>query len=129
MSVLAGWFREARAEGDSEQQAVRRIAARLGETEVEARRVLVQVGRVNLKGGVRRSASAARPAAAVSGNGQRPGLAQLDESAVADYYRVGRLTLAPDHALRACAKRFGARPHDLRPIVNAVERELQDREA
>jgi hypothetical protein len=36
----------------------------------------------------------------------------------------GRLTLAPEHALRALAKRFNLRVQDARLIVAEIEREL-----
>lgn len=135
MSQLEAWFRELRDGGKTEAQALEVIAGRLGEPVIETKRIVSSIagvklrGRVQGHGGARRSAPATRPAESVNGNGQRPELAQLNEVAIRDYYRTGRLTLTPDRALRACAKRFGVRPHDVRPIVAAVERGLQDREA
>jgi hypothetical protein len=50
MSVLAEWWRQARDEGNSEQEAVAVVAQRLGESRAEARRILVDVGHVKLGG-------------------------------------------------------------------------------
>jgi hypothetical protein len=114
VSVLTEWWRELRDGGKSESEAVRVIAGRLGESEVEARRVLSTVARVKFggKGG-------ARPAAppAVSANGARPAPAPIDTAAMCDFYRRGRLTgLRHEHALKAVARRFGMRPCDARSI-------------
>jgi hypothetical protein len=117
--VLAQWFNEARAEGHSEARAVDLIAARLGESPTEARRLIRDIGRVRFGGGGQRRD--AKPAAV--GNGARPA-PQLDEDAMRAFYRVGRLTLAPEHALRALAKRFNLRVQDARLIVAETEREL-----
>lgn len=124
-SVLTQWWREARAASASEREAVAVIAGRLGESESETRRLLGEVAKVRLQGApVRRSAPTAKPAArpVVSvndGNGHPP---RLDEDAVRRFYRTGRESgLNTENALRAAAKRFRTRPHDVRAIVNAVE--------
>lgn len=124
MSVLADWWAEARESAPNEAEAVRVIAARLGESESEARRLLTTIARVKVRGTRGTQAKpTARPPESAGGNGQaRPGVPGLDEDAVRAYYRNGRQSgLSRDHALRAVAKRFRVRPHDARAIVSAVE--------
>jgi hypothetical protein len=126
-SVLTQWWREARDASVNEREAVAAIAARLGESEGETRRLLGEVARVKLKGApVRRSAPTAKPVArpvseSVNGRGVP---APLDTAAICDFYRKGRATLSPQAALKAVARRYNCRPHDARSIVAAVENEL-----
>jgi hypothetical protein len=123
VSVLAEWWAEARAESASEREAVRLIAARLGESEGEARRILTQIGRVNLGGS---SGGARRSAPDAPSNGAVPVAPQLDADAVRAYFRAGLASGLPRQAaVKAAGKRFGARPHDVRVLVAGV----RDRDA
>ena len=127
-SVLSQWWREARDAAGSEREAVGVIAARLGESESEARRLLGELARVKLTGApVRRSVPTVKPARpvgeSVSGSG-RGVPAPLDADAICDFYRKGRATLSPQAALKAVARRYNCRPHDARSIVASVENEL-----
>jgi hypothetical protein len=55
-----------------------------------------------------------------------PGVAALDEDAVLRFFRTGRESgLSTENALRAASKRFRARPHDVRAIVNAAALDLE----
>jgi hypothetical protein len=113
----------------TEARALRLVAARLGESESETRRILTTIARVKIEGtrGKRPAKPAARPMSeSVHGSGHAPpGVPALDEAAVRRYYLNGRQSgLSRDHALRAVAKRYRIRPHDARLIVADVESEL-----
>ena len=130
MSALQRWWRELRDGGASEAEALREIAARLGETESETRRLLTTIARVKVEGsrGKRPAKPTARPAESVSNrNGQAPpGVPALDEDAVLRFYSTGRESgLSTENALRAASKRFRLRPHDVRAIVNAAALDIE----
>jgi hypothetical protein len=113
VSVLAGWWRELRDAGNSETATVNVIAERLGESPAEARRLLSDLGRVKLGGP--RSRGAAAPAA----------VSRLDVRAVRESYRAYREAGSrEDQAVKAVAREFGERPHDVRRVVGVVEFEL-----
>ena len=115
--MLRAWFAEARADGKSENQAVRAVARRLGEDEKTARRVLVRAGQ-RFGGKSSRGPHGTAPHAS-----QKP----LDTAAVQAAYRGHRTGgLDPEQAVKAVAREFGARPHDVRRVVGVVEFAMRD---
>ena len=110
MSALAGWYRELRDAGSSESEAVAVVAQRLDESVPEARRLLTDVARVRLGGGR---------------GGAQPVASRVDARAVREVYRARREEGARESdAVRATAREFSSRPHDVRRIVGPVEYEL-----
>lgn len=123
MSALTDLWHQARESASSEAEAVRVVARQLGESEGEARRILTQIGRVNLGGS---SAGARRSAPDAPSNGAAPVVPQLDADAVKAYFRAGLASGLPRQAaVKAAGKRFGVRPHDVRVLVAGV----RDRDA
>lgn len=112
MSVLREWYREARAEGRSESQAVRVVARRLGEDEKTARRVLVRAGA--RLGGAQQSRSSNNPT-------------PLNVAAVQAAYCAHRKAgLDPERAVKSTARQFDARPHDIRRMTGVTEFEMRE---
>ena len=70
MSALTDMWREALEKSGSEAGALRVVAAQLGESPGETRRILTVIGRVKLGGGRSGTPKAATPS--VNGNDSRP---------------------------------------------------------
>jgi len=121
VTALGDMWREARERSGSDAEALRVVAAQLGESPGETRRILTVIGRVKLGGGGRSGTpKAATPSVA------RAVPVQLDTAAICGFYRDGRHTgLQHSHALKAVCRRFGVRPPEARRIVADVAAELQ----
>ncbi len=114
-SVLRDWFREARAEGQSPDRAVRSVAQRIDEPEETVRRLLIAAGERKLA-----------PAPAPKRDGPHNGHAEVPAEKVQDLYRSRREAgVRHEDAVKQVARSTGRRPHDLRSVVAPVEYELR----